>query len=431
MQLIKFKTNLNLYYLTNLLNIFFSFVVIALLSNYLSPKDFGFFSFVQNIFFILYAISFSNYYYELINQLSKKQKDKFLVISKFFFTYLLVSIFIFTLLVIFLIFINYNFNKKISVIILNLQLILLPFNILYYDLFVEKKFEQLFLVTLIGNIINLLIKVFLIKNDFEIYWIYLSFSFDIIINSILINFFYKLNNNKKLDITFNFKNIQNLFRKLSFFPFIGILTIASYRIDIIMVNYLTNYENTAIYSIASRITLAISTFYFVLIRFLYPIISNKIKNTQYIEKIFKRVIGITFIFTIIIFSFFLFFGDYLLIIFGTFYLKSKSILLTLIINLMFIIFLELSINHKYIKNNYYEIIKISVFYISMNLTLNYLFIINYGFYFASIATLFSGLITVMFFHKKEINYKNISFYFSLRNWTDIKTVVIKNILKKK
>ena len=98
---------------------------------------------------------------------------------------------------------------------------------------------------------------------------------------------------------------------------------------------------------------------------------------------------------------------------------------------MFIIFLELSINHKYIKNNYYEIIKISVFYISMNLTLNYLFIINYGFYFASIATLFSGLITVMFFHKKEINYKNISFYFSLRNWTDIKTVVIKNILKKK
>ena len=62
MQLIKFKTNLNLYYFTNLINIFFSFVVTALLSNSLTPKDFGFFSFAQNIFFVLYAISFSNYY---------------------------------------------------------------------------------------------------------------------------------------------------------------------------------------------------------------------------------------------------------------------------------------------------------------------------------------------------------------------------------
>ncbi len=397
----------------------------------MTPKDFGFFSFAQNIFFVLYAISFSNYYYELINQLSKKPKNKFELISKFFFTYLLVSIFILVLLVIFFILIDYDFDKKISVIALNLQLIFLPFTILYYDLFVEKKFKQLFFIAITGNLINLLIKIFLIKNNFQIYWICFSFAFDVIINSILINFFYKFSNKKKFSIIFKFKDVINLFHKLSFFPFIGILTLASYRVDIIMVNYLTNYENTAIYSIASRFTLAISTFYFILIRFLYPLISKKIENTDYIEKIFKRVIGITIVFTVIIFTFFLFFGDYLLIIFGTFYLKSKSILLTLIINLIFIIILELSINHKYIKNNFYEIIKISSLYIFMNLSLNYFFIKNYGFYFASVATVISGLVTVILFHKKEINYKNISFYFSLSNWRDIKRIVIKNILKKK
>jgi O-antigen/teichoic acid export membrane protein len=429
MQLIKFNTNLNLYYLTNLVNIFFSFATIALLSNFLTPKDFGFFSFVQNIFFILYSISFSNYYYELINQLSKKQKNKFELISIFFYTYLSVAIFIFILLIIFLVIID--FDKKVPIIALNLQLILLPFTILYYDLFVEKKFRQLFFIAIIGNIINLLIKFFLIKNNFEIYWICLSFSLDVIINSILINFSYKIFNNKKFNINFNLKKIKNLFQKLLFFPLLGILTIASYRIDIIMVNYLTNYENTAIYSIASRITLAISSFYFILIRFLYPLMSKNIADTNYIEKILKKVVGITIIFTTIIFIFFSIFGDYLLLIFGIFYLKSKSILLTLIINLMLLIILELSINYKYIKNNYFEIFKISMFYVFLNLILNYFFIKNYGFHSAAIATVISGLVTIIFFHMKEINYKNISFYFLLSNWDDIRKTVIKNVLKKK
>ena len=431
MQLIKLKTNLNLYYLTNLINIFFSFTVIAILSNSLNPKDFGFFSFAQNIFFILFAISFSNYYYELINQLSKKPKNKFSIISNFFFTYLFVSIFFLILLAIFIIFIDYDNDKKISIIALNFQLIFLPFTILYYDLFVLKKFKLLFLISIIGNLINLLIKIFLIKNNFQIYWICFSFSFDVVINSILINFFYKLNNQEKLNIIFKFKNIKSIFQQLSFFPFIGILTIACYRVDIIMVNFLTNYENTAIYSIASRFTLAISTFYFILIKFLYPIISKKIENNDYIDKIFKRVIGITFIFTIIIFSFFFIFGDYFLIIFGVFYLKSKSILLTLIINLIFVIILELSINHKYIKNDYFEIIKISIFYIFVNFFLNLIFIKSFGFYFASIATIISGFLTIILFHRKQINYKNISFYFSLTNWMDIRKIVIRNILKKK
>ena len=332
---------------------------------------------------------------------------------------------------IFIIFIDYDNDKKISIIALNFQLIFLPFTILYYDLFVLKKFKLLFLISIIGNLINLLIKIFLIKNNFQIYWICFSFSFDIVINSILINFFYKLNNQEKFNIIFNLKNIKNIFQKLSFFPFIGILTIACYRVDIIMVNFLTNYENTAIYSIASRFTLAISTFYFILIKFLYPIISKKIENNDYIDKIFKRVIGITFIFTIIIFSFFFIFGDYFLIIFGVFYLKSKSILLTLIINLIFVIILELSINHKYIKNDYFEIIKISIFYIFVNFVLNLIFIKSFGFYFASVATIISGFLTILLFHRKQINYKNISFYFSLSNWRDIKRIVIKNILKKK
>ena len=66
----------------------------------------------------------------------------------------------------------------------------------------------------------------------------------------------------------------------------------------------------------------------------------------------------------------------------------------------------------------------------MNLSLNHFFIKNYGFYFASVATVISGLATVILFHKKEINYKKIFFYFSLSNWRDIKRIVIKNILKK-
>ncbi len=120
-----------------------------------------------------------------------------------------------------------------------------------------------------------------------------------------------------------------------------------------------------------------------------------------------------------------------MIIFGVFYLKSKSILLTLIINLIFIIILELSINHKYIKNDYFEIIKISIFYIFVNFFLNLIFIKSFGFYFASIATIISGFLTIILFHRKQINYKNISFYFSLTNWMDIRKIVIRNILKKK
>ena len=71
--------NILYFHFPNILNQVISFFIIIIAANKFNNYEFGVFTFAQNVFFILFSLSFSNIYmflqYKMVKNFEKRKKD--------------------------------------------------------------------------------------------------------------------------------------------------------------------------------------------------------------------------------------------------------------------------------------------------------------------------------------------------------------------
>jgi O-antigen/teichoic acid export membrane protein len=414
----KYFTKFPYFFFSNLLSFLFSFIVLIYLTNNYAPEDLKNLFLSQNIFLILYSISFSNVYYSIINNYSKKNfiyKKKF---TEKFLLHLNFSFVLFLFLLFFLIFFNIDTQFKIILIIINFGLIIEPLTLFYYDLFLKAKVKILFFVKLISLLIGTALKVYLIKHQYSIMYIGLAYIIENLLYMLLIIFLFKFYNKKFFFYIKNFNFLKQIYSN-RLLPILGISVFITLRLDIIFVNIFLEAKHATIYSIVSRPVIFFYSLTIILSKFLYPIYNklNYYSRSDY-DNFYKFII----LFNFFVYLFFLiltiFFRDNFLLLFGADYLLGRNLIVYLVIFSFFCSIINEWFSRMMLVGLVKKIILFHLISIFLSFTLNYYFILFWGLDGVALSVLFSVIIAfllVNFYQPKEI-FMFFSFVsFSLNN----------------
>lgn len=389
----KILSKFGYFFFSNILTILCSFIVLKFLTNYYTPDLLKYLFLSQNIFLILYSISFSNIYYLIIKNYSYKiafYKKNFV---KYFYLHLVSSIIIFFILVITLFFLNINSQFKLIIFIINIGLIIEPLTLFYYDLFLKKKFKFLFLAKLISVLIGTLLKLYLIINKFSLIYICISFILENIIYMIIINYIFNLYKNK---VNFSFKHLNylKLLFKNKYMPVLGISALLTLRLDIFFVNFFLNEVSVSIYYIASRPVLVIYAVVLIISKFLYPYYSKfyYIKKNDH-DNFYQLLISLIFLFYLFFFVIFYLFRDFFLILFGNDYLIGRNLIMYLLVLSFFCSIINEWFNRMILMKKIIKIIKFHILSVFISFILNYYFILFWGIEGVALSVMFAVVIS--------------------------------------
>jgi|694.fasta_scaffold137660_3 O-antigen/teichoic acid export membrane protein len=410
--------NLNIYIINQIIINLINFVSVLIITNNFSLKIFGIFSFAQTIYLVLYSMSFSNYHYFLNYKLSRNFLSKNLVISTCLLISVITSILLYSILIILLLTFNFTLYEIYIILSINFSLIIMPFLIFYYPIFIKKKFKTLLNISISVALLALTLRILFSYYYNNIILISLSYPFECIILGICCYYNFKKNNNFKFLIKINY--IFRVFKRISFYPFVALFMLISFKLDLIMISILSNYENTAYYSVPTRIVII---FFFItssILRFYYPRLSENYGKKEY-DLLIKKIISSFYIFHLLIFIIIFFIREPLLNLFDTKYTSSSTILLILYLNVSLISIYEILIQKKIIENKYKEIIIFFLISSIINISLNYFALmkvpIDYVAY-SSVTSIILGILFTSFIYKtnditillqsiKLISYKNL------------------------
>ena len=393
------------FFFSNTLSFFFSFLVLIYLTNSYAPEELKNLFLSQNIFLILYSISFSNVYYSIINNYNKKSliyKKNFI---ENFFLHLNFSFVLFLFLIFFLIFFNLDIQFKIILIIINVSLIIEPLTLFYYDLFLKANLKLLFFLKLLSSLLGTLLKIYLIKNQYSIMYIGLAYIMENLLYMLSIIFFF---NHYNKNFYFNIKDFNFLKQiyKNRYLPLLGVSVFITLRLDIIFVNIFLEAKLVTIYSIVSRPVIFIYSLTIILSKFLYPIY-NKLNYHSRVDydNFYKFVI----LFNFYVYSFFLiltiYFRDNFLLLFGADYLLGRNLIVYLVILTFFCSIINEWFSRMMLVGFVKKIFVFHLISIFLSFTLNYYFILFWGLDGVAVSVLFSvifAFILVNFYQPKEI-----------------------------
>lgn len=390
------KINIVSFFFNTIITTSVSLITVILITQNYTKLEFGLFSYVQNIFLISYTLCFSNYYFYLTKELKNNYNEKSQIITSCLMITFLGSLMGYLIIFFTLTISGIERNIIELVLILNLSLIILPFGLFYYDLLVLEKYKDIFYITLFTGILSLAIKILLIINKFSISILILSFVFDSLIFVLLIIIFYKKNN---INFKFSPSYIITLkvLKNLSLYPLLAFLTLASLRIDTLMIKEFLDLNILADYSVCSKIVIILILFLSNVLKFFYPLLQNKNK-----DEMFLNIFFYCNIISLISVVFILFFSKIILTFFGSDYVLSYKLLNLLSLNIYFVTIADLLVLKSYANNQYKKIILFYSVLIVLNIILNYFFVQYLKIYGVALATVLSTIMSILIFYYNNL-----------------------------
>lgn len=275
--------------------------------------------------------------------------------------------------------------------ILNFILISEPFSIFFSELFVRGQFKNIFKIKMTQVSIFFLIKLYIILNQIDYFYIAISYVLENVFFSLLIIYFYKKNGNKIKYLLFELENTKRIFKIIFLFPLLAFALVVAMRIDILMISNILGIQYSAYYSGASRIITIILIFSSQFFQFIYPNLARLIHNKFEVEKIFRRIIFVSLHLSILFFFITLLFGQYFLELFGKEYIIAHTSFIILSIGLFFSLIINLWIHKQYLLSSYINILSYQLITILLNVVFNIYLINAIGIHGAALASLLSTL----------------------------------------
>ena len=431
----KYFTKFPYFFFSNILSFFFSFLVLIYLTNNYAPEDLKNLFLSQNIFLIIYSISFSNVYYSIINNYNKKSLEYKKNFKEKFFLHLSFSFISFFFLIFFLIFFNIDTQFKIILIIINVSLIIEPLTLFYYDLFLKGNLKILFFVKLLSLLLGTSLKIYFIKHQYSLMYISLAYIIENLLYMLSIILLFNFYNKNFFFKTKNFDFLKQIYKN-RYLPLLGLSALITLRLDIIFVNIFLEAKFVTIYSIVSRPVFFFYSLTVVLSKFIYPIY-NKLNYDSKLDynNFYKFIILINFFFYSIFLILTIYFRDDFLLFFGADYLLGRNLIVYLVILTFFCAIINEWFSRMMLVGLVKKIFVFHLISILLSFTLNYYFILFWGLDGVALSVLFSVILAFVlanFYQPREI-FLFFSFVsFSLNNSAKeaIKLILIKKKPKK-
>lgn len=423
-----------------------SFFILLYIARYLGPSDFGKYSFAFAFIYFFSFIPDLGIHQILVREAAKDEKTMDKLIGNATIIKSILSIFAFLLCCLAISITDYPSSTKNAVYIAALGLLVTSisgFGIVYE---VKLRMDYSILFSITSRVFFLLSVLYLIRYNPNLYlFVGVSVAADFIHNILMTIF-------SKHFVIPKFKIEYNLVKKimLEALP-IAVSTVfimIYFRIDMVMLSFLTNDTDVGFYSAAYRLTEALTFIPSVLMVSIYPIMSryfsegNKIFDYIY-TKSFKILFAVGLLIGIVIT---LLSEKIILGIYGLEYYGSV-IALQLLIWATSIMFVNHLLSSTYIASGNQKIMaKISAIAAILNVGLNLFLIPSYSYIGASIATLFTEFIVMIYgiywINKniihiglfKEVTYPLISvcivfiFLIVSKNYVDIISLTLMSIL---
>lgn len=412
-----------------ILRIIAALVISVWVARYLGPDDFGTLNYAQSLVGLLTAISTLGLNGILVREILQNKVNSNKLIGTVFILQTIGSVII--MLSIFL-FIYFTKTAEITskiLIIFGAITFLQSFNVI--DSFFQSKVLSKYTVksSVISLIISSILKILLIVYKFPLIY----FAIVMFIENLVLVFGYVYYYNKKNDVNFNFSFSIKLAKSLlkdSWPLILSSIVVSIYmKIDQVMIKEMISSKAVGFYSAAVRLSEA---WYFVptvIGSSLFPAIMNAKRNSTkvYYERL-QNLYDLMFLLAIVIaIPISLVSKPLVQFLYGTEYLQSSEIL-TIHIWTGIFVFLGVSRSGWIIAEN---LQKFSTIYLSIgmitNVTLNYIFINNYGITGAAYATLISQSVSVLF---APLIFKETRISFTMMFKSMTLSTIIKKILKK-
>jgi len=381
-------------------------------ARYLGPEQFGLFSYAQSFVGLFILIASLGIDEIVIAKLIKNQKLSMTLIATSFYLKLIGAIILFIILFIAIQFTSNNLETNMMIFIIATGVVFQSFNVI--SLYFQSKVMSKFIAysAMISVLFSSILKIILILNNASlIAFVYMVVFDDIILAIGLVYFFITEIKVKVASLQFN-KKVALYLIKNSWTVVLADIAISLYmKVDQVMIGNMMDSSSVAFYSVVVRfsdiwifITVAITSS-------LFPAILNA-KYTSYqlymsrIENLYRLLVAIAIIISIIIFSFS---NQIVLYTFGEEYEKSIYLLQLYIWSIIFV-FLNNGSWKWYIAENlqYLATIRLLIGAI-INIILNYYWIEEYGLIGAVYATLISYSIATYFgnliFRKTRVNFR--------------------------
>jgi O-antigen/teichoic acid export membrane protein len=396
------------------LNRLFAFILLALLSKYLSKDTMGQYFIFLNTLTILTTLSMAGIPYLINKELSVNKNYKIFN----FFTYKIISLCIFFViflsLVIFIL-LTFFYEKILNLNLIFFCSILASFNFILYHFFVSNG--RLILANLFEQILRYLLLIFfllpLIFFDYNFQIIDLIFLY--IFVNILISFFFLLSIFKQYN--FDFKKRKKNFKYKKYLKyilltgFVTIFNVLNHKIDLLFIDYFLDKTQVSLYGIGSQFSLIMTIPFVIFYSVLGPKISLYLKSKKIIKLNalldFYRLILIMFslsLFLILI----LFFENLVSLFFTAEYLEAFTVVK--ILTFTFFIASFFSFNEIFLNftGNEKKVLFSVFLSFLLNVLLNIILVPKYGIVGASLSFAFSNLFfnLLIFF----INFKNNFFF---------------------
>lgn len=382
-------------------------ILTLLIARYYGPEEYGVFSFLIGLSFIIIILVDLGFNPYLIREVSKDQNLFTLLFSNIGLIKLILTIFTLSIALIVAFFLEQGTFFHIFL-FLFLHYILnqfIDFFCSFFRAFDKFKFETL--IKFIQGIIIFILSLFFILNSFSLLYISISYFLGTLISFLLSIYLFK--KYLKVDtLTVNFQEIKNIISESWPFAISSIAVLLYFKIDTLMLFFMRGEYEVGVYNAFYNLILMFVFFGSIIVRASYPLLSRKSISHRR-RFIFVSLCFILIFLSIVIFVFFQFFGKHIIyFVLGVEYIQHLD-LFTFFLLLLPIIYLTtffgpfLETINKQKLALYTALINLGV-----NIFLNLLLIPHYGMYgaaFATIMTEFSGLLLMSFFIFKNLFYK--------------------------
>lgn len=385
--------NFSYFFSSNIISYFFSFFFIIIFARNYSSQAFGEFTIAQTIFFLFYAVSFSNIHYYLNKILSTKFQDRRKDIGSCFVITFYSSVVLYILLAFVLTFLDIRQEFKNLILILNLILLTEPFSIFYSELFVRGQFKRIFKIKFIQTLLFFTIKIYLVLNQFNLIFIALVYAIENLFFSVVIIYYFKKNGNKFSNLLFIKSHTFNILKKIILFPLMAFAIIVAMRLDILMISNIIGVDASGIYSSASRLIIIVLLFGTHFFQFIYPNLNRLMITQQGMKKIYQNLVLFSFYTGSVFIVLSIFFGKYYLSLFGSEYLMALNAFFILSLNIFPALLFNLWVHRQYVVSRYSSILLFQIGTILLNILFNYYFINLFGITGAALASLLAPFLS--------------------------------------
>lgn len=383
--------------LENIVKVFIGFAVTIYVIRYLGPSDFGLLSYALSIVGILYPVATLGLDAILFRNIIKDKDNEKTLIKTAFMLRVLFSIFIFLLIGVGITFFIADKILSVLLIILLFGLVIDSFEVYraYFSAHVQNKYIAI--SSMFSNIFSSLLKVLFIFTKLGVVWFAVAFIVQKVFNVISLKYFYSKKStedigsyDKKLA-----KEMLNDSWPLIFTSFAGLLYMYT---DQILIEYFLDVEQVGLYAAAAKLVMFFYVIPSIISNIIYPKIMELHKNLETVKFLSKveKIYFVNFMIAVSILSFFLLFGEWLILfLFDEAFASSVDVLIIYAFGLVFVFFAANNNKLLMIDNLQKLMLGRNILGLGVNVVLNILLIPLYGIKGAAIATVLTEMIVML------------------------------------